>query len=165
MREQPQLDLGVVGDKKQMAGRCHEGATDLATALRAYGDVLEIRVGRRQPPRGGTGLIEARVDPARVRPDVSGKRVYIRGLQLRELSVLDQQAWDLVTHRGQLFEHLHIRRRPRLGSLLYGELQTLEEDGPELRRRVDVELAAGGSIDVELELGQLLVEAARHLAQ
>ena len=165
MREQPQLDLGVVGDEEQVTGRRHEGAPDLAAAARAHGDVLEIGIGGGETPGGRAGLIEARVDAAGVRPDVSGEGVHVGGLQLRQLAVLDQQAWHFVAEGRQLLEHLDVRRGTRLGSLLHGQLQALEQDGPELRRRVDVELAAGGAVNVELERGQLFIEAARHFAQ
>ena len=113
-----------------MTGRRHECAPNLATPARAHRNVLKIRIGGREAPGGRPGLIEARVDAAGVCPDISGERIDVRGFQFRQLAILDQQPRHFVPHRRQLFEHLHIRRRPRLGSLLHGQLQPLEQDGP-----------------------------------
>ena len=70
--EDPQLDLRVVGgeqDQVRLAG--HERAADLAPELGADRDVLEVRIGRRQPAGRGDGLVERRVQPTVARPSAS----------------------------------------------------------------------------------------------
>ena len=70
-----------------------------------------------------------------------------------------------MAHRRQLLEHLHVRRRACLGPFLDGQAQSLEQHGAQLLRGVDVELAAGGAVEIELERRQLLGEPPRDLAQ
>ena len=48
--QQPQLDLRIVGGDELVAGRRDEGAADLAAFLGADRDVLQIGLGRGQPP-------------------------------------------------------------------------------------------------------------------
>ena len=44
MRQQTELDLRVIGGEQQVAWRRDERASNLATATRADGDVLQVRV-------------------------------------------------------------------------------------------------------------------------
>src|SRR3546814_10544761 len=44
------LDLAIVGGKDDMAGRGDESVADLAAGLGADRDILEVGIGRRQPP-------------------------------------------------------------------------------------------------------------------
>ncbi len=55
MSKQAQLDLRIIGGKKLRARRGNEGGADLAAEFSAYGNVLQIRIDRRQSPgcRGG----------------------------------------------------------------------------------------------------------------
>ena len=53
MGEHAQLDLAVVGGDQLVALVGHEGLADGAALGRAHRDVLQIRLERRQPPRGG----------------------------------------------------------------------------------------------------------------
>src|SRR2546429_1872869 len=62
MGQQAQLDLGIVSREKHGARRSDEGAANGLAARGTHGDVLQVRVGGRQPSRGGTGLIKARMD-------------------------------------------------------------------------------------------------------
>ena len=64
VREQAQLDLRVVGGEQHVAGRGDEGGADLAAELGADGDVLQVRVGRREAAGGGAGLVESGVEAA-----------------------------------------------------------------------------------------------------
>ena len=70
---------------------CPGGATKAARIsapeLGADRDVLQVRVARREAPRGGDGLVEARVDAARLRVHVPRQRVDVRALELVELAV------------------------------------------------------------------------------
>ena len=64
MRHKPQFDLRIVGADQLTAGRGDEHAPDLFAALLAYGDVLQIGLGRRQSARSGDRLTEHRVYPS-----------------------------------------------------------------------------------------------------
>src|SRR5439155_461697 len=122
-------------------------------------------VRRGQAAGGGAGLVVAGVDPPRARIDEPRQGVDVRGLELRQLAVLDQEARHLVPHRGELLEHVVIGGRSGLGLLEDRQLVLLEQHVAELRRRVDVEFGAGGPVDRPLELGELERELARDLPQ
>ena len=72
-----------------MARRRDEGGANRATELGADRDVLQVRVARREAPRGRDRLVEARVDAPRRRVDVPGQRVDVRPLELVELAELE----------------------------------------------------------------------------
>src|SRR5450756_2183526 len=88
MREQAQLDLGIVGCHEDAARGRDEGAADRAARLRAYRDVLKVRRVRGEAPRRGDRLVVPSVD-APVGRDRAGKRVDIRALELRDLAPLE----------------------------------------------------------------------------
>src|SRR5439155_15451680 len=91
MGQEAQLDLGIVSREEQGAGRSDEGATNGLAARGTHRDVLQVRVGGRQPSRGGTGLIKARMDASGLGVDESRQRVHIGGLELRQLAVLEDR--------------------------------------------------------------------------
>ena len=64
VRQQPQLDLRIIGDDQLPARPRHERRANFAAQLGADRDVLQIRIRGRQPPRGRAGLIERRVQAA-----------------------------------------------------------------------------------------------------
>src|SRR6185437_15540822 len=69
VREQSQLDLGIVGGDEAPAGPGNEAATDVAAQFGPDGDVLQIRIARRQASRRGDRLVEGRVDAVRLGVD------------------------------------------------------------------------------------------------
>src|SRR5690348_3201968 len=50
MRENPKLDLGVIGREQHPAGFSDERGPNLAAKFRAHGDILQVRLGGAQPP-------------------------------------------------------------------------------------------------------------------
>jgi hypothetical protein len=172
VREDPQLDLAVVGGEELPSRLArHEGAADLPPLLRAHGDVLEVRVARAEPSRDRPRLVVARVESTRVRVDELGERVDVGALQLHQRPELE----DLRGHRMRrdLLQDALVRRpaglrlaRPpeRHGGVVL-DLQLLEQDLPELPGRADVEGLAGERVDLLLELADPLAEALRDLAE
>jgi hypothetical protein len=68
MRHDPHLDLRVVGgEERGVAGADDERLPDLAALLGPDRDVLQVRVGARQPTRRRDGLLVGGVDPPVVR--------------------------------------------------------------------------------------------------
>ena len=63
VRGEPQLDLAVVGAHQHMAGLGDEGVADLAADLGADRDVLQVGVGRGEPPGLRARQAVAGVDP------------------------------------------------------------------------------------------------------
>ena len=151
MGQQTQLDLRVIRNQELESRRCNEGAPDRFPTLRADRDVLQIRVGGGQPPRGRPHLVEAGVDAAGLGVDVGRQRIDVGGLEFRELPVLHQKLRHLVTHRGELLEHVDIRRRARLGLLEHWELQVPEQHGAQLGCGVQVELHSRRRVEPPLD--------------
>ena len=113
VREDAKLDLRVVGAEDDPARRRDEGRADRPPELGADGDVLQVRVGRRQTPGGGDGLVEAGVDPAGPRVDAPRERVDVRPLELVELAVLEDARRQRV-FLGERLEHLGVGRAAAL---------------------------------------------------
>ena len=86
----------VVGD---------EGAADLAAFLGADRDVLQVRLGRRQPAGGGRGERVAGVHALGVRIDVVRQRVGVGRAQLRHLPPVEDLLRQLVALLGEVFQH------------------------------------------------------------
>ena len=151
MGQQSQLDLRIVRSDESPPLSRHEAAPDIAAELSANRNVLEIGIRRRQPAGARDGLIERRVQPARFRIHQRGQRIEIRALELRELTILQQQLRERVALIGQLLQHGRVGRRAGGRLLENGELELLEQHGPQLRVRVNVELAARGRVDLLLD--------------
>ena len=67
-----QLDLRVVGREEFATVVGDEGLADFLAVLVADGDVLQVRVARAEPARGGDGLVERCMDASRPRVDELG---------------------------------------------------------------------------------------------
>ena len=122
-----QLDLGVVGGEQHAALRGNEHLADPHPLLAADRDVLDVRIGRREAPRGGAELVERRMDPTRPLVHQGRQRDDVGGEQLREPAVGEDALRKLVL-RGELFQHALVRRVAGLGLLDRGQLELLEED-------------------------------------
>lgn len=108
MREQPQLNLRVIGRQEHTVRRRDEGLADAATELRAHGNVLQVGIGRGEPACRRDRLIEARVDASVGTIDERRQSVQIRRTQLGKFAILN----DLIGQRviiTQLFEHGGVR--------------------------------------------------------
>jgi hypothetical protein len=84
--EDPQLDLRVVGGQDHLPCVArHERTPDLASELGPDRDVLQVGIGRGQPPGRRARLVERRVEPPVV-GDLARQCLQIRRVQLVELS-------------------------------------------------------------------------------
>ena len=144
MREDPQLDLRIIGRQELPAGLARdERLADLAAVLGAHRDILQVGVARAQPPGRGDALVERGVNPAVVGMHEPGQRVQVRALELRELAMLQEQGGKRVLE-GQLFQNVLGRALLAAGRLLQrGQFQLVEEHLAKLGPRVDVEGPAG----------------------
>ncbi len=69
VRQNAQLDLGIVGHD-QLVVRCGDkGIADGAACLRPDRDILKVRFAGADPPGDRAGLVERGVDAARLRVD------------------------------------------------------------------------------------------------
>ena len=161
MREDAELDLAVVGRDDPFARRRHEGRADFSALFRADRDVLQVRFGRGQAPRGGGGELVGGVDAARLRVEVSGQGVRIGRLELGELAPVEDALRQLVALRREVVEHARGGApSARLGLLGARQLHLAEQDVAELLWGADVERLAGEFVDVGLERSHALGEFA-----
>ena len=70
VREHAKLDLAVIGRDQLLALVGDEGLADGAAFGCAHRDVLQVRLDRREPPRGGRGERVGGVHAARLGMDV-----------------------------------------------------------------------------------------------
>ena len=139
VREQPQLDLRVVGRHEQLARReRHERLADLAAELRTHGDVLQVRVRRGQAAGRRDRLVEARVH-APVAGAHARQGIDVGGLDLGKLAVAQHERGQVVLMR-ELLEHGRVGGVAALVLLEGLQAQHLEQNARELLGGIEVEL-------------------------
>ena len=152
VREDPQLDLRVVGREQPEARLGDEGAADLAPELGADGDRLQVRIRGREPPRRGDGLVEGRCaggrPPARSGSG-SGPRYVFRSFEYSRHSSITATISCSSADRAQ---HARVGRVAGLALAARGQAEHLEEDARHLLGRAEHELLAGELVRARLEL-------------
>ena len=138
-----QLDLVVVGDEQDVAGRRHEDAAELTALVSTHRDVVQVRAVRAEPTGAGDGLVERGVDPT-VGRDLEQQSLAVGAAQLLDLAVLQQRADELRPLVLQLLQRRRVGRRAGLRLLDRDEPVLAEQDLAQLDRRVDVEVLVPG---------------------
>ena len=151
-----QLHLVVVGHQEGAALRRHEGAPELLALLGAHRDVVQVGAVRRNAAGPGHRLPEGRVDTP-VRGDLGQQGLAVGRAELLHLAVGQQRINDRMI-APQALERLGIGREAGLGLLARGEAELVVEHGPQLGRRVDVELVAGVLLHLRLQRGGRLLQ-------
>ena len=96
-----QLDLAVVGGEQHAVGVAgHERVPDLAAQLGPDGDVLEVRVDRRQPAGRRDGLLEGGVQPLGGRVEQQRQRLDVGRLELGVQPPVEQRRDHRVRRRA-----------------------------------------------------------------
>src|SRR5262249_15625570 len=133
VREQAELDLGVIGGDQPPAWRRYEGGADATSLLAAHRDVLQVRVRARQPAGGGDGLVEGGVHPSGPGVDQRRQRVHVRRLELGEGAELEDLRRQRMLAR-EARQHVYVGRQPGLPppNAADRDLQALEEHFAEL---------------------------------
>ena len=148
--QDPELDLRVVGgDQRHVGTAGDERAPDPSTERRPDRDVLEVRIGRRQPAGRRDGLVEGRVQPAIGRDEVR-QRLDIRRAELGVGPPLEQ-ALDHRVGRPELLEDRGVRGVARLRPLALREVELAEQDLLQLLRTAEIELVPDAGVDLPLE--------------
>ncbi len=130
------------------------------------GNVLQVRIARGEPACGGDGLVEGAVNAAGRRIDQRRQRIHVRRLELREATEVE----DLLRQRmlaSETREHVYVGRQTGLAAAdsARRDLQLLEQHFAKLRRRVDVEFAAGERVNLGEQCAQARVELGAHRRQ
>jgi len=87
------FDLRVVGGDDHVARLGDECLPHRTALVGSHGNVLQVRIRTRQTPRHGDGLTEGRVHAAVLRVDHARELVEIGALELRETTVLENEAF------------------------------------------------------------------------
>ena len=162
--EHPQLDLAVVGREQAGALLGDEAGAHGAADLGPDRDVLQVRVGAREPPGRRRRLVEGRVDAARGGVDQVRQRVEVGVLELGQLA----PGLDLLDDRvlvADLGEDPGVGREAGFAAALAGQPEILEEDCADLLRRADRELLPGQLVDLLFESVDPLAEAGADLGE
>src|ERR1700686_23218 len=88
-----------------MPGLRDESGANSAPQFGANGDVLQVRIGRRQPSGRGSGLPESCVQASARRIDEDRQSVYVSGLELSELTIVEHHASDGMIFR-EIFKNI-----------------------------------------------------------
>ena len=163
VREDPQLDLAVVGRDQPGALLGDEGGADLAAELRPDRDRLQVRIRRREAAGRGRRLVEGRVQASVVLGEQLRQRTEIGVDQLRELAPLLEHADDLVLAANRA-EHARVGRVAGLALAAGCQAEHLEEDPRHLLRRAEHELLARELVRLRLQLLEPVGEPRRDLA-
>ena len=143
VREDPQLDLAVVGGEQHVPRFGHEGLADAPALRGADGDVLQVRVADGEPAGGGDGLVERRVDAAGLEDRRARQGVDVGGLELLDApgsrgscgaaswASASSSSTSSAVDAARVLAVFLAERKP----------EAVEQDLAELDRRVDVELA------------------------
>src|SRR5579863_6632334 len=99
MRQNTQLDLGIVRRQQHTARRSDECRPNFASELRPYGNILQVWVRRAQPPRRSPRLAELRMKASRNRVNELRQGVGIGGFHLGKLAMLQYFPGELVYQR------------------------------------------------------------------
>src|SRR5262245_57525622 len=109
VRDNSQFHLRIVRRNEPRARLRYNCAANLASEIRAYGDVLQIRIAARQTSRRCASLIECRVQPSRDRIDLLRNHINVRRLEFRKLTVFENETRKVIILR-QFFENFRSRR-------------------------------------------------------
>ena len=157
VRQNAQLDLGVIGVHQLLAVPGHKVATQAAAQLGADGDVLQVRLGGRDAPGAGLGLDKGGVHPT-VRRLRRQQAIYVGRQQLGVGAVLQDLVDDRAV-RAQAFQ------RGGVGGVAAGvflarrQAQLVKQGFAQLLGAVHVELVAHLSVDILQDAVQLAPQA------
>ncbi len=108
VRQDPQLDLRVVGRHQSRALVGDERASHLATGGGSHGHVLQVGCLARDASGGGVGLLQRGVD-ATVGTDQWRQRVGIGAAQLLDVAIAQQRVEDrMVVDQGHLLQRVGV---------------------------------------------------------
>ena len=164
VRQDPQLDLRVVGGDQEVPRRRDERLADAPADLVRMGMFWRFgSLDDRRPVAATAWLNEVWSRPVR-RVHERRQRVDVRALELGERAVLD----DLRRHRvqrRQLLERVGVGRGAGLGLAHHRQAQLPEQHVGQLFVRVDVERPTGDGVDLRFQRRQRRTDLMADLAQ
>ena len=157
MRQNTQLDLRIVRVHEQAAGRSDKKFPKGTAKSRADGDILQIRLNRRQASRLRECLAEGGVDTAVGPVDHLQQPIGIGAFELGKLTVIEDQIDDgmLVP---QSLKYIRVGRVAVPVLLIMRQTELIEQHAAELLGRVDVESLPRKVEDTRLHLAHTLLK-------
>ena len=153
MRHHSKLNLTVVGREELAARLRDKRLANLLAVLAPDGDILQVRVARREAASGSNRLVKRCMDMPRTRVDKLWQSIDVCAKEFLQSSVFQNVSHNFVFVLERL-EHLltrNILSRFRLLCLLHN-LHSVEEHLAHLLWRSDVEFHTGKFIDMLLNL-------------
>ena len=80
VRQQPQLNLRIIGREQRMSWLSNKRRANFAPQLGADGNILQVWISRREPSRRRAGLVERGVHPLCLRVNQYRQRINISAL-------------------------------------------------------------------------------------
>ena len=147
MRQRPQVDLRVVRAQQRPRRVLlrDERLPHPQTQRRPHGNVLQVRIGTRQPARRRSCLVVRRVDAPGPRIHLLRQRLDVGRLQLGQFPVAQHMPDDRVMV-AQILQDGRVGRVPGLRPAPGRQLEVFEQQVAELLGRVNVELVADGIV-------------------
>ena len=136
-----QLDLVVVGDQELVPLPSDKGRSENSPPLGADGNVVQVRLIRREAAGSGHGLLERGADPVSL-ADLGEQTLAVGRPQLLDFAVLEEVLDDRMLS-AHLFERLGVGRIAGFRLLLWGEPEFVEQHFAQLLGGVDVEVVPG----------------------
>ena len=162
MGEQPQLDLRIIGGNQLVPRRGDKSGADFTAGFIAHGDVLQVRLARRQAPGGGGGERIRGVDAVGARVDIGWQGVGIGRFQLGQPTPFENAGGKRIALLGQIIQHRGGGRpRPRRGLFCARQPHFAKQDIAKLLGRTKVEFFPGQNVNIRLEPRHVLRELAR----
>ena len=141
MGKDSQLDLAVVCIHQDTAGFGDKHLPDLRAQIGTDGDILQIRLGGRQPSGGRHQILEGGVDTA-IPADLLDQPLSIGGFQFRQHPVIHDGRNDRVLGL-QFFQHIGVGGIAGLGLLHRRQSQLVKKQFSQLFGGIDVEFLFG----------------------
>jgi len=165
VRQQPQLDLRVVGaeDAVALPGR-DKRRPDFPPQFGPDRDVLQVRPAGAEPAGRGYRLVERGMHPVCPRIDKCSQFIDVGILELREGAVVEDEVGDGVV-LGEFFEDCGVGAAAGFADSDGGELEFVEENCGQLLGGIDVEYCPGVVVDLVGEVFEGFGDLAGHFSQ
>ena len=137
MGQDPKLNLGIVGTDEFIPCSGDECLPELPPHGLPDRDILQIRLCAAQPSRCRHSLLEMGTNSS-IRPDQRSQSFHISAPQLRQCPVLQNKTDDRIL-RSKFLQNIRTGAVSPLRLLSGRQSQLLEENIPQLLRRIDVE--------------------------
>ena len=163
MRQQAKLDLGIVGIDEDVPILRNENLANLTSQFHTNRYILKIWLRTADSSRSRDGLVKSPVYSL-IRPDIDGQAFCIGGIQLGELTVIQNHLHYRIIG-SQFVQHVGRRRIPGLRLFPVGKFHMVKQDFAQLFGRIDIKRFPRLLINLLFQYGNLYLQAVSVLFQ